>query len=374
MSDIELAKSRMLANVLARNEMYKQKLKIRLSEIKQEVQVANEEVIKRRTLYHKRVVENLNAKSEQIYLRHQEVAGRLNKEAIRREVNIRVNRGLESLEEFISILRLSNWSDLAIKDAIHDPAIATTPSERLRRVTISKFVKSIQRQLIEQTEFVNIAAHELRTPIMPILVNAEILDQELGGRDEVRIIMRNALRLQRLAQNILDVARLNAGTLPLKRTTFDLNELIREIIEDEETRVNKSSIRLEFTEKDTIELVADRDRISQVLLNLIGNSIKFTDNGTIRIAAEKHEDYVLVSVIDNGRGIDSEVFPILFSRFGKSYFSGTGMGLGLYISKSIVESHGGTISARNNDPPESGATFSFTIPVDMQKLLNTESA
>jgi signal transduction histidine kinase len=363
MSKFERAKARNLINVIAQNELYKQTLRDRIEEIKREVISTNESVINRRTVYHKKVVENLKAKSEQIYSRHQEVANQINKEAIKRDVNVRVNRGLESLEEFISVLRLSSWSDIAIKEAIQDPVISSSPEEKARRTSVSKFIKSIQQQLIEQTEFINIAAHELRTPIMPILVNAEILDEELGGREEVRIIMRNALRLQRLAQNILDVARLNAGSLPLKKTSFNLNELIRETVEDETTRLTNGRIKIDFIESEQVEVVADRDRIAQILFNLLGNAIKFTEHGLITVRLVKRENDVSVSVRDGGPGVDPDLFPVIFSRFGKNSYSGTGMGLGLYISKSIVEAHGGTISAKNNYSTEKGATFSFTIPL-----------
>lgn len=362
MTRLEVERSRSYQNVRGNTELYKLRLKQRLEKIKQDVIATNEMVIKRRNIYDKKVVDNLKAKTEQISLRHQEVANRISKEAIGREVNLRVNRGLESLEELISLIRLSNWSESDIQEAIHDPAISSTQNERARRITISKFIKSIQRELIEQTEFINIAAHELRTPIMPILANAEILEHKLGGSEEVRAIVRNALRLQRLAQNILDVARINAGSLPLKKMRFNLNDLIDEIIDDESSHLPNANVTLEIAGNQGIEIFADRDRISQVLLNLLGNAIKYTEKGLITVAIEEQEGHVIVTVTDSGPGIDPMLFPVLFSRFGKNSYTGTGIGLGLYISRSIVEAHGGIISAKNNSPPERGAVFSFVLP------------
>jgi two-component system sensor histidine kinase VicK len=197
-------------------------------------------------------------------------------------------------------------------------------------------------------------------------------------------IYRNAFRLDRLINNILDVTRIEGHTLQLHKQRFNLNDVLSRGIEDAQTQIladskiklslslDKSSSSLSTVEKhedddDLISVEADRERITQVLYNLLHNAIKFTKQGTISVAVErkkKHEDdddAIVVSVKDSGQGIDPEITPKLFSKFVTKSLSGTG--LGLYISKSIIEAHGGKIWAENN-PDGKGATFSFSLPLD----------
>jgi signal transduction histidine kinase len=135
----------------------------------------------------------------------------------------------------------------------------------------------------------------------------------------------------------------------------------------------ESSIKLEFTnsvkwkvdedeEVNALPIVeADKDRISQVISNLLANAVKFTNEGVIRIAAEKNNGEILVSIKDTGTGVDPEILPRLFTKFVTKPETG-GTGLGLFISKSIVEAHGGRIWAENNTDGK-GATFYFSLPL-----------
>jgi two-component system, OmpR family, sensor histidine kinase VicK len=239
-----------------------------------------------------------------------------------------------------------------------------------------------------KTEFINLAAHELRTPIMPIIGYAEMLEEELGEGDKKResttAIIRNAKRLQRLAESILDVTRIETNTLHIDKQQVNLNDLILNVLDDivintkeEELQGghadnNRRKLLYKACEEEII-IQADKTRLIQVIYNLINNAMKFTKEGTISILVEKKDDKnnnnnnnkysnkkeVVISVKDTGSGIDSEIFPRLFSKFASK--SSRGTGLGLFISKSIIEDHGGKIWAENNADGK-GATFSFSLP------------
>jgi signal transduction histidine kinase len=225
-------------------------------------------------------------------------------------------------------------------------------------------------------EFVNIAAHELRTPIQPILGLSEIIRPKVNAEDReyVDVIVRNAKRLQRLTEEILDVTKIESHSLKLKKEEFNLKDVIENCINDEIVNKHSNSDKekkpkILYQPKD-IPLNADRIRISQVISNLLSNAIKFTPGGTISIVSglnsnsskdnNDSDNEAIVNIKDNGHGIDQEMLPKLFSKFATKSFAGTG--LGLFICKSIVEAHGGSIWAENN-PDGKGATFSFTLPL-----------
>jgi two-component system, OmpR family, sensor histidine kinase VicK len=264
-----------------------------------------------------------------------------------------------------------------------------------------------------QREFINTAAHELRTPIVPILNLSELLyskmkelpreKEEEGQEDEeeeegkeqqqkemlemAEIILRNANRLHLLTEDILDVTRIESHTLKLRKEKFNLNEEILNIIDDyrkqaENTNGNVRVVYEPATYDSGVTLVeADKRRIAQVISNLLNNATKFTKEGTItittRVIKRKNIDRIregeeaaelFVAVKDTGTGIDPELMPRLFTKFATKSYQGTG--LGLFISKSIIEAHGGRIWAENNNnnsnnynKRQDGATFYFTLPV-----------
>src|SRR5215211_1099569 len=234
-----------------------------------------------------------------------------------------------------------------------------------------------------QNDFINIAAHELRTPIQPILGLSEVLQSKITDNEQrllVDVISRNAKRLQRLTEDILDVTRIESQSLRLKKEKFILNDLVLSIIEEykkESGDDNKSNIKLLYNpiEDNNIIVEADRYRITQVTSNLMDNAIKFTKEGgggtvSIHIKKKESNSWVIVSVKDTGGGIDPEIMPRLFTKFTSKSFKGTG--LGLFISKSIIEAHGGKIWAENNIDGK-GATFSFSLPLfDQSKLKKVE--
>jgi signal transduction histidine kinase len=233
-----------------------------------------------------------------------------------------------------------------------------------------------------QKDFINVAAHELRTPIQPILGLAQVLrsrrDNENNNDKEMAeevylldVMIRNAKRLQRLAEDILDVTKIEGHSLILHKEKFNLIDLMYEVIQDFKNQINNGKVKLihEF-DKDFIFVEGDRSRISQVVYNLLSNSLKFTKEGTISIVIEKKDSHAIISIKDPGTGIDYEILPRLFSKFASKSFEGTG--LGLFISKSIIEAHGGKMWAENN-VDGNGATFSFSLPLieeEQQQLKN----
>jgi signal transduction histidine kinase len=220
---------------------------------------------------------------------------------------------------------------------------------------------------VAQKDLVNIAAHELRTPIQPILSLSEIIRPKVDNkeREYIDVIIRNAKRLQRLAEDILDVTKIESYSLTLHKERFNLNEVISNTIQDIRNQISNGKVKMLYEfDKDLLFIEADKERITQVISNLLSNAVKFTKEGTISIEVEKKDSQVFVIVKDTGEGIDPEILPQLFSKFVSKSFEGTG--LGLFIAKGIVEAHGGKIWAENNNNSgngkEKGATFYFTLP------------
>lgn len=288
--------------------------------------------------------------------------------------------------KFSLIVELKDDTKKTSYDAIGFATYSNSKSTVLSYVSIFESLwkqvelyERIKLHDILQKDFVNIAAHELRTPIQPILVLSEslkskVIDKE--GNKMADVIHRNAHRLQQLSEDILDIARIDTLSLKINKSQFDLNDLIRKIVDDQRKRiVNGPDIMIETDlPNDSLLMQADKGRITQVINNLLNNAIKFTVTGPIIITVElnNREDrsgehiydnnkLVTIYVKDTGRGIDSEIFPRLFEKFASKSSDGTG--LGLYISKSIVAAHGGKIWAKNNSDNQKGATFAFSIPV-----------
>jgi signal transduction histidine kinase len=220
--------------------------------------------------------------------------------------------------------------------------------------------------------FINIAAHELRTPIMPIVGYSEILQEDIGDRKEIRGIIYNAKRLDQLAGNILEGAKIENQTLQLDYGQFNLKDILTDIIDDYNnllTIKESKDVKLLYEPKDML-IVADKVRVGRVISNLLNNAIKFTSKGEITISVIDLKDNnndddddgngeIQVDIKDTGTGLSPAILPKLFSKFVSTDSGGTG--LGLFVSRNIVEAHGGKIQAQNNDD-RIGAMFSFTIP------------
>ncbi|HZA06796.1 MAG TPA: ATP-binding protein [Nitrososphaeraceae archaeon] len=248
---------------------------------------------------------------------------------------------------------------------------------------LSDMYERLRIQSKMQEEFINIAAHELRTPIQPILSLTSILrsnnrrdkTSSVVKQDEMLdVIMRNATRLQRLANDILDATKIESKSLTLKKESFNLNDVITNSIDDVIRNIANNSqqqgdfIKLLYQPCD-IFIHADKSRIAQVISNILDNAVKFSKAnvnkesgvGIIKINTEKVDDRAIVTITDTGTGLDPEIMPRLFDKFASKSFQGTG--LGLYICKSIVQAHGGKIRAENNKDDKWGATFTFSLPI-----------
>lgn len=218
-----------------------------------------------------------------------------------------------------------------------------------------------------QKEFINVAAHELRTPIQPIIGLSEVLQSKMKNKDEcelIDVISRNAKRLHRLTEDILDVTKIESQSLQLQKEKFNLNEVIMSVLADYEGLIRTiKDVKVSFITNGDFIVEADKGRLNQVISNLLSNAIKFTQKGSIIISSQlkdNNNNNVIVFVKDTGIGIDQEIMSRLFSKFASKSWIGTG--LGLFISKSIIKAHGGKIWGENNSDGK-GATFTFALPL-----------
>jgi signal transduction histidine kinase len=313
------------------------------------------------------------------------------------------------LQTKVSLLIVDRKFSLAVElknDAAHSSyeamGLATYSNSKPTVLSYSSIFENLwkQTELYEglkevdklKDEFINIAAHELRTPIQPIIGLSGFLRSQIKDYQQQQlldVIIKSAKRLQRLSEDILDVTRIESHNLILRKEKFNLNEIISNAISDTVNQVivkenKENSVKLEFINNDKVKIEregegdrekeenadaiieADKSRISQVLSNLLVNAVKFTNEGTIKVATEKKDRKIVISIIDTGTGIDSEIRPKLFTKFATT--SSTGTGLGLFISKSIVEAHDGRIWAENNKDGK-GASFVFSLPITEDKAL-----
>lgn len=225
-----------------------------------------------------------------------------------------------------------------------------------------------------KSEFIDTAAHELRSPITPIVIGAELLSRDLPNDKRVATIANSAKKLNRLIGNLLDESRLSNDTFKLVKEKTDMLTLVREVIQEmkQSNEPAKKNIEmvLEANDKDSLDqktdwnAYVDRIRITEVLTNLLDNAIKFTSNGKVEVGLKKfnHSQTIVISVSDTGVGIDPSIAQKLFQKFSTKSNTSTGTGLGLYLSKKIVEAHEGEIWAANKKDGK-GATFTFTIPL-----------
>jgi len=256
----------------------------------------------------------------------------------------------------------------------------------------NKELEEANEQLLQrertQKDFINVAAHELRTPIVPILNLAELLHSKLkkqnanlisiddGRKNErgkieeiVQVIVRNAYRLYQLTEDILDVTKIETQSLKLRIEYIDLNQIISSAVGDfRKNNVTRTNVDIKFENLiNGVSVRGDRGRLVQVITNLLSNALKFTKEGQISVTLTRDDkNQAIVIVKDSGTGIDPDIYPRLFSKFATKSEEGTG--LGLYISKKIVEAHGGKIWAQNN-PHGKGTTFYFTLPLGLTESL-----
>ena len=291
------------------------------------------------------------------------------------------------------ILKNSGYFIIIVSLAIS--SIQYNKIAKQREETIRAQYNKLKEMDRMKDEFINVAAHELRTPIQPIIGLSEVLRTRIRNNDSVNnisgsnaenqefidVILRNGQRLEKLVEDVLDVTKIESQSLELHKEHFDLNDLIISIIDDivaaeaesmvyglPARRKGKNNVKITYQPRQ-LPVYADRNRIAQVISNLLNNALKFTSEGYVMITADKkrdknsnnnNHDVAIISVCDTGSGVDPEIMPKLFTKFSSKSFSGTG--LGLYICKNIIEAHGGRIWAENNKDAK-GATFSFTLPM-----------
>ncbi len=292
-----------------------------------------------------------------------------------RKVSFVIEKADDSKENFIEAIGSSTYSSSR-------PTVLSYLSIFQSLWKESKLYEKLKKHDKMQKEFINIASHEMKTPVQAILGYIELFgDNPQTSKEMVNAIFRNAIRLQRLTQDILDVTKIESNSLKVNKELFNLNKKIISVIEDfnkgvQANMYNKNNhfvdiiFKPKSIEKDIV-VHADKLRIYQVISNLLNNSIKFmnitnkTGEGCIIISAieDKKDNRVTVMVKDEGTGIDSEIMPHLFNKFVTT--SENGMGLGLFISKSIIEAHGGHMWAENNyyNNEIKGATFYFSLPL-----------
>jgi signal transduction histidine kinase len=299
-------------------------------------------------------------------------------------------RGLDkSLQTQIGVIVVDRKESMIVelrddtKEQYHDAAgLAAYSNSKPIALSYSSIFETLWKQgeLYEQLktynmmqkEFINIAAHELRTPVQPILGLSQVLLSEKNGREYseemLHVINRNAERLQQLIEDILDVTKIESQSLKLKNERFILNDLILNVISEYRSQIERDQrhLKISFLPSENLVLAGDKGRISQVVSNLLSNAIKFTEkHGSIVISTERKKEgdrfFVVILIKDTGAGIDPAILPRLFTKFASKSERG-GTGLGLYISKSIIDAHNGRIWAENN-PDGNGATFAFSLPL-----------
>jgi two-component system, OmpR family, sensor histidine kinase VicK len=243
---------------------------------------------------------------------------------------------------------------------------------------ITNIFEQLKNQDSMRREFLTTAAHELRAPIQPVLGLAQVLlskkNVDTKEQEELlTIIIRNARRLKALTENILDLTRIESQSLKLHKETFNLDNMIGDLITDTKSQPTNEKKKVNILydnhgqrkEEDAVNLFveADRARLIQVISNLLNNAIKFSKTGTVLVNLEKkvNSKEVIVCINDDGPGIDSTILTKLFEKYATK--SDKGIGLGLFISKTIIEAHNGRIWAENN-PEGRGAAFSFSLPIN----------
>jgi signal transduction histidine kinase len=221
-----------------------------------------------------------------------------------------------------------------------------------------------------KTEFMNIAAHELKSPVTPIKGYLDLIISDNETDDKIKqwakVSLRNAERLLLLVNDILDVSRLDNDTMSFEMKKMDSSELVDTIIEDMKPCVNQKNLSFNISVPENLPAIfGDYHRLEQVLKNLFTNSLKFTDEGSIGFEVRVESNKLIISVSDTGIGIDPDELDLIFEKFYQADTAESrkheGTGLGLFICNEIIHKHKGTITAES--VPGKGSTFTITLPV-----------
>jgi signal transduction histidine kinase len=268
------------------------------------------------------------------------------------------------------ISRLKTAADQIGQGNYEVDTLVSNSSDEIGELCIhfGKMKQDLKNKEKMQNDFINIASHELRTPVQPIMSYTDLVSQGKVKADEaMKVISVQARRLHRLTNDILDVSRLESGRIVYNMESIGLNKLVSDFIAGLGVSLNaECKILTKFNCPEKVNIYADPIRMEQVLTNIIGNAIKFTRKGEVKIQTDYFSDkkQVEISVIDTGPGIPQEILPNLFGKFVTKDLrleGQQGSGLGLFISKAIIQAHNGSITAQNSDGGH-GATFRIILP------------
>jgi hypothetical protein len=221
-------------------------------------------------------------------------------------------------------------------------------------------------------EFISIASHELKTPLTTLLIELRGMGDRMAQLEERTAkrfarAARNADRLAALIESLLDVSRISAGKLVLDPEPLDLCDVVAEAVDSVRGAASKAHCELVLNNRGPIRGSWDRLRVEQVLTNLLSNALKYGAGGPIEVSTSRQGASALIEVADRGPGIPEEDLQRIFGRFERAaplrHYGG--LGLGLYVSRTIVESQGGVIGARNRRG--GGARFTVCLPIAAQR-------
>ncbi|MDD4202077.1 MAG: hybrid sensor histidine kinase/response regulator [Candidatus Omnitrophica bacterium] len=265
------------------------------------------------------------------------------------------------------------WEEKYLKETIKDSVTKYDKEFSFRKLLtiIEQKNKELESLYKQQKLLASTIAHELRAPLTGIKASLQILASGQPGKlsSEQKKFIQKAInitnRVIRLANEVLDMSKLERGKEPLHLKQWDINKMVKEIAEEFKAVAADKGLALELEEKHVFPLIViDRDKIMEVLENLINNAIKYTRKGKIKIGIEKNKKEVQISVRDTGEGVNEEDKKRIFQKFeqGKHGQKTTGSGLGLSISKEIILQHGGRIWVESKE--QEGSSFFITIPLD----------
>jgi signal transduction histidine kinase len=246
--------------------------------------------------------------------------------------------------------------------------IRNVVTHRIGQVEMTRQYEQAQEAVAAREEVLKIVSHDLRNPLSTIAMSASLmLDEELTPevrKKQLQTIKRAGERMNRMIQDLLEVAKLEAGRLALRTRPTDVGAIVAEAFDTLSPIAAAKSIKLETKVAAALPLVdADAGRVQQVLSNLVGNAVKFTpEAGRIILRADRNDGFVRLQVEDTGPGIPADRLEHVFGRFWQADRTDRrGLGLGLAIAKAIVEAHGGRIWVESEEGK--GTTFSFTLPI-----------
>ncbi|MFQ5647838.1 MAG: ATP-binding protein [Candidatus Aenigmatarchaeota archaeon] len=325
---------------------------IRKGELEHEIEVRTEDEIGQLASAFNQMTRDLKASRDKL-------------EESQKGLEKKVKERTKELGRRVSELKRTKMATLNILEDL-DKANKELEKKQKQIIAANRELKKLD---LLKSEFMNVAAHELKTPLIPIVGYLDMIQESprLGEveKQEIAICLRNAKRLQRLVQDVLDISKLESKAMKFEMQELDVAEVIKNARADMRGFAEEKGLNLRCELPDRpLWVYGDKQRLTQVLANLVDNAIKFTDKGSVTIRAGLKEKEVLVSVEDNGIGITKKDMPRLFDKFfqadasTKRKYGGTG--LGLAISKSIVEAHGGRIRVKSK--PGEGSTFTFSLP------------